>query len=382
MKIERNVGLTSAAMLLLSLGESLWSKFLPKYLQALGAPAMAIGAYGTAKDFLDGVYQYPGGWLGDRLGRRRALLLFVSAAMAGYAIYAAAQSWRVVIAGLILVLAWSSMASPTLFAVVGDALPKGRRAIGFTIQALLRRLPLVIAPIIGGAVINRVGIDSGTRALLVVNIILAAVAIIAIRSINVNQLPYEPGSSVFGVWGSFPSGLRLLLVADIFARICEGLVDVFLVLYATQVVGVSAAQFGILVAVQSITSMIVYLPAAYFSDHAGRKPVVIATFLAFAAFPLAVVSAHSMMHLVGAFVVGGLREIGEPSRKSMIVDFAHESVRARSVGLYYLLRSVTIAPSASVGAILWSMNRALPFHTAFAVGMIGAAIFTLAVRES
>ena len=71
-----------------------------------------------------------------------------------------------------------------------------------------------------------------------------------------------------------------------------------------------------------------------------------------------------MATLVGAFVVGGLREIGEPSRKSMIVDFAHEAVRARSVGLYYLLRSVTIAPAASVGAILWSMNRSLPFHAA------------------
>ncbi|MGH6693167.1 MAG: MFS transporter, partial [Gammaproteobacteria bacterium] len=336
MRIERNVGLTSAAMLLLSLGESLWSKFLPKYLQALGAPAGAIGAYGTAKDFLDGIYQYPGGWLSDRFGRKRALLLFVVAAMAGYAIYAAAVSWQMVIAGLVLVMAWSSMASPALFAVVGDSLPKGKRAIGFTIQALLRRFPLVIAPILGGMAINRLGVDAGTRSLLVVNIALGLFALIALRSMRVREVRYEPGSTVVHVWTSFPRGLRLLLISDVFARICEGLVDVFLVLYATQVVGISAAQFGILVAVQSVTSMLVYLPAAYFADRAGRKPVVIATFLAFAAFPLAVVSAHSMTQLMGAFVVGGLREIGEPARKSMIVDFAHESVRARSVGLYYL----------------------------------------------
>jgi MFS family permease len=145
-----------------------------------------------------------------------------------------------------------------------------------------------------------------------------------------------------------------------------------------QVVGVSAAQFGILVAIQSLTSMIVYLPAT----RLPRKPLVMATFLAFAAFPLVVVWSHNMPQLVGAFIVGGLREIGEPSRKSMIVDFAPESVRARSVGLYYFLRSVTIAPSASIGAILWSMNHALPFHAAFAVGMIATAVFTIFVRES
>lgn len=377
MRIERNVGLTSAAMLLLSLGESLWSRFLPKYLQALGAPAAAIGAYGTAKDFLDGIYQYPGGWLGDRLGRKRALLLFVLAAMGGYAIYATAVSWRMVIVGVVLVMAWSSMASPALFAVVGDSLPKGKRAIGFTIQALLRRLPLVVAPIVGGMAISRLGVDQGTRSLLVVNIALGVLALMAIRAMSVSEARYEPGSTVVHVWSSFPGGLRMLLFSDVFARICEGLVDVFLVLYAMQVIGISAAQFGVLVAVQSATSMIVYIPGAWFP----RKPVVIATFLAFAAFPLAVVSAHSMAQLVGAFIVGGLREIGEPARKSMIVDFAHENVRARSVGLYYLLRSVTIAPSASIGAILWSMNPALPFHAAFAVGMVGAAIFTVAVRE-
>ena len=65
--MERNIVAVSTSMLLLSLGENLWRKFLPRYLQALGAPIRAIGLFGSLEDFLDGVYQYPGGWLGDRL---------------------------------------------------------------------------------------------------------------------------------------------------------------------------------------------------------------------------------------------------------------------------------------------------------------------------
>src|SRR6476469_10766422 len=103
----------SAAMLLLSLGESLWRKFLPQYLQALGAPIRAVGLFGSVEDFLDGIYQYPGGWLGDHLGRRRALLLFVVLALAGYAIYADATTWPWSIVALVFALGWSSMASPT-----------------------------------------------------------------------------------------------------------------------------------------------------------------------------------------------------------------------------------------------------------------------------
>src|SRR5437660_12166836 len=127
--LEPNVVAVSTAMFLLALGENLWKKFLPKYLQALGAPIRAVGLYGSAEDFLDGVYQYPGGWIGDHLGRRNALTVFVTLAVIGYGIYAIGRSWPWALVALVFAAAWTSMASPTLFAVVGDALPKERRTM-------------------------------------------------------------------------------------------------------------------------------------------------------------------------------------------------------------------------------------------------------------
>jgi MFS family permease len=131
---QRDVDLiaVSLAMFFMSLGENLWRKFLPKYLEALGAPVAIIGLFGTTEDFLDGVYQYPGGWIGDHLGRRRALLLFVSISVGGYAVYWFAPAWPSVFVGLLFVTAWSSMASPALFSIIGDALPPRQRARGFT----------------------------------------------------------------------------------------------------------------------------------------------------------------------------------------------------------------------------------------------------------
>ena len=70
--LERNTLAVVAAMFLMALGENLWRRFLPKYLEALGAPIVAIGAYGSVEDALDGLYQYPGGWASDRYGRRHA----------------------------------------------------------------------------------------------------------------------------------------------------------------------------------------------------------------------------------------------------------------------------------------------------------------------
>jgi hypothetical protein len=45
---------------------------MPAYLTALGAGGMAVGLFGSAKDLLDSLYQYPGGWLADRFSRRTA----------------------------------------------------------------------------------------------------------------------------------------------------------------------------------------------------------------------------------------------------------------------------------------------------------------------
>jgi MFS family permease len=380
LSLEPNVIAVSTAMFLLALGENLWQKFLPKYLQALGAPIRAVGLFGSIKDFLDGVYQYPGGWLSDRLGRRASLLGFVVIAAIGYAIYGFARSWPWIIAGLFFVSAWSSMGSPTLFAVIGDALPKERRTMGFTVQSILRRVPIAVAPIIGGLLIARQGLVPAVRALLMVTIALSVITFFVLLRVRIDRVE-GPATDVFGVWRSFPTSLRWLLLSDVFIRTCEGLVDVFLVIFATTVVGISAARYGVLVAVQMATAIAVYIPAGRIADRIGRKPFVIATFVAFSLFPLAVVVARSFAGLVAAFVVGGLREVGEPSRKALIVDFAQAAIRARTVGLYYFIRSLAIAPAAFVGGLLWERRPSLPFLAALAIGLMGTAIFTLTVRE-
>jgi MFS family permease len=257
--VERNTGAAAGAMFLLALGENLWIRFLPKYLEALGAPVLAIGAYGSTEDFLDAVYQYPGGVVGDRLGRRGALALFVGLAAIGYAIVAVAPAWPIVLVGMAFVMAWSSMASPTLFAVVGDALPSHRRAFGFSVQSILRRVPIAVAPTIGGILIARFGVRTGVRTGLVVAILLASFALLVVLQLRLNRPPAHAPLRIHQIWGLLPESLRRLLLSDIFIRTCEGMVDVFLVIYALNVIGISPPQFGLLIAVQMITAICLLL---------------------------------------------------------------------------------------------------------------------------
>jgi MFS family permease len=376
--VERNVAAASVAVFLVALGEELWKKFLPKYLESLNAGIGIVGLFGTTEDFLDAIYQYPGGWITDRWGRRRAFVLFLTAAAGGYLVYLFGRSAPFMFLGLALTMVWQSMGSPAIFATIGDALPKERRAMGFTVQSMLKRIPMVVSPILGGMLMGALG-QKGFRTGLVITLALVGITVPLLLTINLPIVPHQR-VGMRGVWDSFPLILKRLLLSDIVIRTCEGMADIFVVLYVTNVTGIAIARYGVLVAVQLATAIAVYLPSARMADRVGRKPFVIATFLFFALYPISVILAHNFLFLILAFIIGGLREIGEPSRKAMIVDYGAPHLRARSVGLYYLIRSLSITPASAIGGLLWKIRPDIPFLVAGAIGIGGTILFTATVE--
>lgn len=370
----------SGALFLLGLGEELWKKFLPKYLESLGATVAVVGLFGTAEDFFDAMYQYPGGWLADYWGRRRAFLTFLAAAVGGYLIYLFSPTWPYLFLGLAFVMVWQTMGSPTIFATIADALPRERHAMGFTLYSVLKRIPVVISPLIGGAMIGAVGLARGVHFGLVATLVLAGCAALLLLSLRLPALNRDV-VKISGVWNSFHPTLKRLLASDIVIRLCEGMADIFVVLYVTNVSRTTLPEYGVLVAIQLMTSILIYVPSGKLAERVGRKPLVIATFLCFGLYPVAVILTHTFAGLVLAFVLGGLREIGEPSRKAMIVGFAQEQLRARTVGLYYLVRSSSITPASVIGGLLWKVRPETPFVTAGIIGLLGTLLFAVTVEE-
>ena len=136
---------------------------LPSTSRLLGASAFAVAAYGTLRELLDALYPYPGGcWLTG--WPRRALELFALLSAAGYAPSCRRRSGLGSSLGRVLVMAWSSLTLPAIFAVLGDSLPAGRRATGFGVQSILKRVPIILAPPLGGLLIAGFGFRSGVRA--------------------------------------------------------------------------------------------------------------------------------------------------------------------------------------------------------------------------
>jgi MFS family permease len=379
--LERRVAALASALLVYGFGEELWSRYLPEYLRSLGASALLVGVFGTVRDLLDAAYAYPGGVLSDRLGTHRSLLLYGGMSTAGFAIYLLWGSPAGVFAGLALVMAWRSLGLPATFALIGEELDDRRRIVGFTVQAVVKRVPIVLAPPLGGLLLERLGVRSGMRAGFAISILLSLVMLGRLaRSLRPEREAPARGRPVTAVKIRLHSSLRQLLVADCLVRLCEGLPDVFLVLWAIEVVKVTPSQFGLLTSILTATAIVSYFPAAALAERAEKKSFVVFTYVFFSLFPLAVVLSRSFAALAAAFVVGGLREIGEPARKALIVDLSDPNARGRTVGLYYAIRGFSVAGAAVVGGALWTWRPSLTFFVASALGFVGAAWAALFLR--
>jgi MFS family permease len=300
---------------------------------------------------------------------------------AGFAIYLAWGSPAGVFVGVAFVMAWRSLGLPATFALIGEELDVRRRIAGFTVQAVLKRIPIVVAPPLGGLLLERLGVRSGMRVGFALAILLSLVMLVRLsRALGTREDAPAPGGIVVPVKVRLHPSLRQLLIADCLVRLCEGLPDVFLVLWAIEVVHVSPSQFGVLTAILTATAIVSYFPAAVLADRAEKKSFVVLTYVFFSLFPLAVVLSRSFATLAAAFVLGGLREIGEPARKALIVDLSDPGARGRTVGLYYAIRGFSVAGAAAIGGALWTVRPALTFVVAAVLGLFGTAWAALFLR--
>lgn len=392
--LRRNPSLLLLTLVLAGTGERLWLGFAPKYLETLGAGVFIIGLFDALQTWLGAVYAYPGGWLTDRWGPRRSLLFFAGLSVAGYAVVLFWRHWLALLLGAFLFLAWSALSLPATFTLIATNLKARQYTMGVGIQSMVRRVPMMLGPLLGGWLVTRYGWEYGIQLALAGCILLGLLAATVITFLTASETeripgrepetpcPY-PGSAVVhekqpgftDVVRSFSPALRELLVSDILIRFCERIPYAFVILWAMNHGGVNAQQFGVLVAIEMVTAMLCYIPVAHLADKYGRRPFVLATFVFFTLFPISLLWAHSFGWLAVAFAVRGLKEFGEPARKALIIGEAREEFRSRSYGAYYLIRDGVVGTGSFLGAWLWSLSPQVNFVGAAVCGALGTLWF-------
>ena len=380
-----------AMVVLVGMGEKMGERFLPIYLITLGGGALSVGLLSGMDNLLSALYSFPGGYLADRLGTKKALLVFNLIAMVGFVVVILIPAWQAVIVGSVFFLSWTAISLPATMGLVAQVLPKNRRTMGVTMHSLVRRFPMALGPLVGGACIDIWGRVTGIRIAFIGALAMAAVAAIMqqilieedARDQEVQATKSQAEKNPFRLLREMTPELRNLLISDILIRFCEQIPYAFVVIWSMEVITmpVSGLQFGVLTTVEMATALLIYIPVAYLADRGHKKPFVQMTFVFFTLFPLVLLFCQSFWPLVVVFVLRGLEEFGEPTRKALIMDLAPENRKAGMFGLYYLLRDMVVSLAAFGGAYLWIIGPEVNLWVAFGFGVLGTCWFTWNGRD-
>jgi len=377
------MGAMPVLVILVGMGEKMAERFLPLYILALGGSAWAVGFLNSMDNLLSALYSFPGGYLADRLGYKRSLELFTGVAMLGYLVVILVPSWQAVLVGSIFFISWTAVSLPAIMSLVSKSVPKERRSLGVSIHSFFRRVPMALGPIAGGILIGMYGRERGIRLAFGVALFMGFVALFVVEKF-MNEERGErkvEKAKARRLRELFSPSLASLLASDILIRFAEQIPYAFVVIWAVDNNHLTPLEFGLLTTIEMVTAMLVYIPVAWMADRYGKKRFVLVTFGFFTLFPLVLLYSHGFPMFVLAFVVRGLKEFGEPTRKALIMDLAPEDAKARTFGAYYLIRDIVVSLAALSSAWLWNMAPAVNFLVATGFGVVGTILFAIFGRD-
>jgi MFS family permease len=155
--LDRSLRRVFFALLLWGVGFGLYNYLWPNYAARLGANGVELGLLFAVTTLVNTVVALPGGWLADRLDRRRVILVGWWIAVPSAVIWAVAGDWRALIPGILLYNG-SNVLVPALQAYVASRAPGERVASTFTLVFSASSLGPVLSPAIGGYIAERLGI--------------------------------------------------------------------------------------------------------------------------------------------------------------------------------------------------------------------------------
>src|SRR3990172_6948856 len=124
--LQKNTAALLAMVILVGMGERIAERYLPLYLLALGGGIVSVGIFSGANNFINALYSYFGGFISDRIGHKRALLLFNGMTIAGYSVVILFPYWQAVIIGSFFFLSWTAISMPATLDLVAKSVPANK----------------------------------------------------------------------------------------------------------------------------------------------------------------------------------------------------------------------------------------------------------------
>ena len=391
--LNRNVIGLAVNRFLSDLGHEAGTSVLPLFLAAIGAPAIALGLIEGVADALSSFTKLIGGWLGDRVERRKPwaaggyLLTGVTTGLYGLFAW-----WPWILSVRALGWAGRGLRSPLHDALLTDSVPAAARGRAFGFDEAADTAGAVAGPLAALAIVGLMSNGSGSLHsfnlifwLAAIPGILAALSIVALVSERAHPVLRE--TSFLGAFRLLPPSYRRYL-AGVFVFGCGDFSHTMLILYAVQALtpryGQGAGAIAIeLYALHNVLYAVGSYPVGALADRYGKRGFLLAAYALAAAMNLIlIVAAPSIVTLVVVFVLAGAAYALQQSlERAIAADLTPVEVRSTGFGVLATANGVgDLVSSAIVGTLWTAVSPQVAFAYALVMCIAGAIVTRAALR--
>jgi MFS family permease len=395
--IPRNVKALGVVSLLTDASSEMVYPVLPLFLaNVLGAPVAAIGLIESVAEATASFLKVFSGWLSDRVGRRRPLIVL------GYTISNIAKPLLALTASwpAVLLLRFSDrfgkgVRTAPRDALIADSGRAARRGRDFGFHRALDTLGAALGPLAAFAILSLA--PGGYRTVFWVSAVPGTLAILvvfaAVREARAGRARGgerdEGRSPGPGEAPPHPPAFRLQHLGRPFA-LFTGASAVFalgnssdaLLILRAQDVGAAPALIPLMYFVFNVVGAALATPLGALSDRVGRRALLAAGFggyaLVYAGFALA--RAPQDVWLLFA-LYGVPYAMTEGMARAYVCDLVPAGVRATALGGYTFVLGLAALPASAAAGVLWdAVGHAAPFAVSAAL-MAAAAVLLAAVPQ-
>jgi MFS family permease len=394
--ISRNIVGLAINRFLSDFGHEAGTAILPLFLTAIGAPAFALGIIEGVADGLASFANLFGGWLGDRVERRKPW------AAAGYlltglttGLYGSFGWWPWTL--FVRTIGWAGrgLRSPLHDALLTDSVPAQVRGRAFGFDEAADTAGAVAGPLAALAILGLAPADGGQLHSFRVIFWLAAIPGV-LAAVSILMLVKERAHPTLGST-TFLGSLRLLpnsyrrYLKGVFIFGCGDFSHTMLIMYAVQSLapryGGSAGAIAVgLYALHNILYAVGAYPAGVLADRFGNKRGFLVTAYGLAAFMNMVLIAvtPSTVALILVFVLAGVAYAFQQSlERAIAADIAPKEVRGTGFGVLAAVNGIgDLVASTIVGALWTAFSPSIAFSYAFVMTIVGAVATMVALRSA
>lgn len=396
---SRNVLVITLTQTLSMFMGSLWWPFQALYILELGASKESLGMILTLQSVTELVIQIPGGILTDKWGRRKVIVLGTVLRLGSTIVFLSASHWTHIAPALVLASA-AIVSSPASSALLAESISKENVSTGFNAIRTVTEFPMIVTSLLGGILIDSLGIITGVKAILLAYSTVALVSILLQWKYVTETMRPSPGDRGEGGQGDdratldslrrIPRDVLVLSVILGISALSMRLFSSFTVIYAVEVVGLSTTQWGLLGAMANITAIAFSIPGGRIADRLGKRVGILLSRVPMAFATLGYTLSSSFLHLGIVRTVSGMGSgfgadlygaQGGPLWQALIIDYTPQQERGRFMGVIGTIKSVLCIPATWIGGYLYdNMSPSTPFRVSFAMDIAAIAVFIFILR--